>query len=241
MATKPTDLDAVRWLNNTTAASSSVVVNPTSGTKDNGFVAGAKGIAQYFNNLFRQLYLWMVWLDAFESDAHTWAALQTFNSGVTATHIITAEADIRHATRKIRLGPEQGISPTAGLLSVDVTFSGPPHWAPGTGNVVLFPIPCSIGDRITEVKAYVKGGAGSDLTMQILKVNGTQSAPTQVTTAATTSGSGDQLLTVNAGSTPAMANQTVATGEWYMVYFKAGATTADQRIYAVEVSMDRVA
>jgi len=240
MATKPT-LSKARWLNNTTAASGSVKVEPVEGIKDTGFVPGLKGIAQYFNNLFREMYLWFTYLDEFLSTANTWTALQTFNSGVTAVNVITAEADIRHATRKIRLTPADGLSPTSGLFSVDVTFSGPPHWAPGTGNVVMFPIPCSIGDRITEVKAYVKGGAGSNLTMQILKVNGTQSAPTQVTTAATTSGSGDQILTVNAGSTPAMANQTVATAEWYMVYFKAGATTADQRIYAVEVSIDRVA
>ena len=104
-------------------------------------------------------------------------------------------------------------------------------WTPSVNQEIAFALPVAVGETITSVRAWVKGGSGSNLSAQLMKTVGT-SAGASVTTAAVTSGSGDQILTLNLfDGTP----DTVGAAEWYSVLFTAGATTADQKIYGLEV------
>jgi hypothetical protein len=61
------------------------VVNPPSGKKDIGFDVAEKPPAQWLNWLLYNTYNWLVWLDAFETEAHTWTQLQTLQRGATLT------------------------------------------------------------------------------------------------------------------------------------------------------------
>jgi hypothetical protein len=74
---KPTVLP--EWATSGSAA----VVEPLIAEKQLGWVAATKPPAQWFNWWFKLVYQWIVWLDAFESTAHTWSAIQTFNSNAT--------------------------------------------------------------------------------------------------------------------------------------------------------------
>jgi len=76
MATKPATLP--EWATSGSAA----VLEPLLAEKQLGWVPGSRGPAQWFNWWMELVFEWMVWLEAFESDPHTWSALQTFNAGV---------------------------------------------------------------------------------------------------------------------------------------------------------------
>lgn len=56
------------------------VTEPSSGQKDSGYVDAQAPDAGELNWLLLNNYLWEVWLDAFESTAHTWTATQTFDA-----------------------------------------------------------------------------------------------------------------------------------------------------------------
>lgn len=58
------------------------ITEPLLAEKQTGFVAGTKPPAGWFNWILNLLYAWIVWLDAFESTAHTWSALQTFTGSL---------------------------------------------------------------------------------------------------------------------------------------------------------------
>ena len=103
-------------------------------------------------------------------------------------------------------------------------------WTPAVNQEIAFALPVAVGETITSVRAWVKGGSGSNLSAQLMKTVGT-SAGASVTTAATTSGSGDQILTLNLFDGD---SDTVGAAEWYSVLFTAGAVTADQKIYGIE-------
>lgn len=83
---KPTEL--TRWATDGGAD----VVEPGSGTKDAGYGDAAAPDAGELNWMLNRIYLWEVWLNAFESTAHTWSAAQTFNAavsfGVTGTSVV---------------------------------------------------------------------------------------------------------------------------------------------------------
>lgn len=74
MATKPSILP--RWASTLAAQ----ILEPTSGAKDTGWLAGERPTAQTINWLFNNLYQWATYLDEFLSTANTWVAVQTFNS-----------------------------------------------------------------------------------------------------------------------------------------------------------------
>lgn len=59
------------------------ITEPLLAEKQTGFVAGTKPPAGWFNWILNLLYAWIVWLDAFESTAHTWSAAQTFTATFT--------------------------------------------------------------------------------------------------------------------------------------------------------------
>ena len=84
MATKPLSSTLPRWAD-TVAGDPAKVSEPASGKKDIGWVVGEKPPAQWKNWLQLQIYNWLVWLDAFETEAHTWTQLQTLQRGATLT------------------------------------------------------------------------------------------------------------------------------------------------------------
>lgn len=79
MATKPTNL--AEWATDGGAA----VTEPTLPEKQTGWVVDTKPPAQWFNWWQKLVHQWVVWLDAFESEAHTWSATQTFATIVVTT------------------------------------------------------------------------------------------------------------------------------------------------------------
>lgn len=85
MATKPLSSTLPRWAD-TVAADPSKVSEPASGKKDIGWIVGEKPPAQWKNWLLLQCYNWLVWLDAFETEAHTWTITQTFGGGISVSN-----------------------------------------------------------------------------------------------------------------------------------------------------------
>jgi len=75
MATKPTNL--AEW-----ATGAAPIVEPTLPQKQAGWTPAFKPPAQWFNWWWNLVHLWIVWLDAFESEVHTWTAAQTFSARV---------------------------------------------------------------------------------------------------------------------------------------------------------------
>ena len=89
MATKPLSSTLPRWAD-TVAGDPSKVSEPPSGKKDIGWLVAEKPPAQWKNWLLLQTYNWLLWLDAFETESHTWTKLQTFTSSVLNNRAILA-------------------------------------------------------------------------------------------------------------------------------------------------------
>lgn len=68
---KPTNL--AEW-----ATAAAAIDEPSTPEKQAGWGVDTKPPAQWFNWWQNLVHLWIVWLDAFESTAHTWSATQTF-------------------------------------------------------------------------------------------------------------------------------------------------------------------
>ena len=85
MATKPLTATLPRWAS-TVTANPARYVDPPSGKKDIGWDVAEKPPAQWKNWLLYNTYNWLVWLDAFESEAHTWSATQTFGVGISVSN-----------------------------------------------------------------------------------------------------------------------------------------------------------
>lgn len=73
MATKPSNI--AEW-----GTGAAPIVEPTLPQKQAGWAVAFKPPAQWFNWWMKLVHLWIVWLDAFESEAHTWSAFQTFSA-----------------------------------------------------------------------------------------------------------------------------------------------------------------
>ena len=85
MAVKPLSSTLPRWAD-TVAGDPSKVSEPAAGKKDIGWLVAEKPPAQWKNWLQLQIYNWLVWLDAFETEAHTWTKTQTFGAGITVSN-----------------------------------------------------------------------------------------------------------------------------------------------------------
>ena len=69
MATKPGNL--AEWA----TGGSALITEPLLAEKELGWEPGKRPPAQWMNWWRKVVHLWIVWLDAFESEAHTWTAL----------------------------------------------------------------------------------------------------------------------------------------------------------------------
>jgi hypothetical protein len=87
MATKPSTTP--EWATGGGAA----VLEPLLAEKQLGWVPGSRGPAQWFNWWMRLVYQWMVWLEAFEAEAHTWTQQQTFNGAALLLRNATGGTD----------------------------------------------------------------------------------------------------------------------------------------------------
>lgn len=88
MATKPTNL--AEWSTDAGAP----VVEPSTPQKQAGWPVDYKPPAQWFNWWMELIHYWIVWLDAFESEAHSWTAIQTFDNAATFNAAINANATV---------------------------------------------------------------------------------------------------------------------------------------------------
>jgi hypothetical protein len=85
MAVKPLSSTLPRWAD-TVAGDPTKVSEPAAGKKDMGWLVAEKPPAQWKNWLLLQTYNWLVWLDAFETEAHSWTKTQTFGAGITVSN-----------------------------------------------------------------------------------------------------------------------------------------------------------
>lgn len=82
---KPSSSTLPRWAS-TVSADPARVVEPPAGKKDIGWDVAEKPPAQWKNWLLLQVYNWLSWLDAFETEAHSWTKTQTFGAGITVSN-----------------------------------------------------------------------------------------------------------------------------------------------------------
>lgn len=82
---KPSSSTLPRWAD-TVSANPARVVEPPAGKKDIGWDVAEKPPAQWKNWLLLQVYNWLSWLDAFETEAHSWTKTQTFGAGITVSN-----------------------------------------------------------------------------------------------------------------------------------------------------------
>ena len=141
MATKPLSSTLPRYAD-TVAGDPSKVSEPPSGKKDIGWVVGEKPPAQWMNWLLLQCYNWLLWLDAFETESHTWTKLQTFTASVLNTRAILATGNGSGSAIK-------GIGGAAG--------NGIEAEASGAGTYALY----GKGTAIGVIGVRGEGGAGS--------------------------------------------------------------------------------
>lgn len=121
MATKPTDLP--EWASGMLAD----IVNPTGAKKALGWVTGEKPPAQYFNWLLNNIYMWAIWLQAYEDEAHVWSKHQSFNEGITATRTLANN----HAVTATGNGTGAGVFSRGGSSGVGTRGEGMGATAPG--------------------------------------------------------------------------------------------------------------
>lgn len=86
MATKPSSLPL--W------STTGPITEPTTPEKQAGWTPGQKPPAQWLNWWQNLVYLWAVWLDAFETEAHTWSATQTFDGSVVFNNGLTVDGNV---------------------------------------------------------------------------------------------------------------------------------------------------
>lgn len=141
MATKPLSSTLPRWAD-TVAGDPSKVSEPPSGKKDIGWLVAEKPPAQWKNWLLLQCYNWLLWLDAFETESHTWTKLQTFTASVLNTRAILATGNGSGSAIK-------GIGGTAG--------NGIEAEASGAGTYALY----GKGTAIGVIGVRGEGGSGS--------------------------------------------------------------------------------
>lgn len=78
MAVKPSN--TAEW-----GTGAAPVTEPLLAEKQAGWPVAFKPPAQWFNWWMREVHRWVLWLDAFETDPHTWVGLQTFASANVTT------------------------------------------------------------------------------------------------------------------------------------------------------------
>jgi hypothetical protein len=164
---KPSSLP--RWAN-----VGGAIVEPSPGKKDVGWVPPERPGAQYFNWLLNLIYQWIVWLDGFLAEAHTWTGAATFQNGVTLN-----TAGTLSTTRNINCNSGADIVGSSG--SVINTFdSVTAGTLEGTTSVKTAEADIKHGDRITQLPASLALVSSS-----WAHLFGTSTTPDQITAGTT--------------------------------------------------------
>lgn len=150
----------------------------------------------------------------------TTASAVTINASGTASGgiLITAEGDVRHASRRMaihaaafqRIAPALANGPTLTL----------PNWASGTVNAdtVVASIPLAEGERMTGVEIYINRDAAASIVAKLWQAQSTGAAAVQLGTTQTSAlVGGDATLTI-------ACNEIAASGRSYFIECQIQAT-----------------
>jgi hypothetical protein len=129
MATKPTN--TVRW-----ADVSGSITEPASGKKDVGWESNevvAHGVLNWFLNLYHQ---WILWLDAFADELHTWTRKQTIAPSEAENGLVVtggANNNAIEATAGSGTGGHGVLGVGTGIYNGLIGQGGPSHTNPADG------------------------------------------------------------------------------------------------------------
>lgn len=190
-----------RWANVGAA-----VVEPSSGKKDVGWVAGERPPAQYQNWLQLWTYNWCEWLNStMESEAFTWTGAHIFSAAVT----LPANTLVNHGDRVLTqhlLDGEFGDwvlgTFAGGGLSIEST----------TNQAIKRSIRLHEGDKITSVSFGLSGDGVADLdvTISLQKADGSATIINPGGTPTTFTNPGAfSVQTINVTDTTLAANESI--------------------------------
>lgn len=184
---------------------------------------------------------------AITAAAATFSGLITANAGVTAgagQHVtVSGAGELKHGDRTLILPAAMGCA--AG------DAAGTDRWAfshsngaiadawvgtgTGTNNILGFAIPLRVGDRIKEVRAFIRDTSGGNtVSMQIRKSSNTDGNVQLGSTQTSAGGGTNQTLAVTG------LTETLASTEYVHVNVAADTTTdTTHHVYGVEVVYDR--
>lgn len=156
MATKPTNL--AEW-----ATGAAPIVEPSLPQKQAGWAPGTKPPAQWFNWWWKLVHQWIVWLDAFETEFHTWGAFQQFDEGV----LIERASGPSTALQVNQLGTGQAmvvVGTGAEAISAESPFGGVFGTAPVGSNAAGFGLKGQTDDAVAPaIRAIVNVATGLGL------------------------------------------------------------------------------
>lgn len=176
MSTKPTDLP--RWSD---VSPGTTTVEPASGTKDTGFLAGERPPAQTFNWLYYIIYLWIVWLNDGDVEFNTVETVDlTVTGEVTDDLVFAANKDVevsgtgsyKHGSKTVWYAASSALYLNEGGGAVaghsDWTLIGalsPGLYANSVNQFALIPLNAlKLLDKIETIKFFFKGNsAGAKL------------------------------------------------------------------------------
>lgn len=161
MATKPTN--KAEW-----ATGGASITEPLLAEKQAGWPVAFKPPAQWFNWWQKLVHQWILWLDAFETEAHTWTVLQTFNAGVLAASFGAAPGTpgirgtnaLAGATASAILGTNTAGTGASGVRGTSSSKTGYGGRFENTGNAGIAVFAQSNGTTIYALASGDYAGAG---------------------------------------------------------------------------------
>lgn len=202
MAAKPPATP--RWAN-----VGGLIVEPSAGKKDVGWLADDEPPAEYFNWYQNLAWQWLEYLKdgalignhsisgtlaiggTLDVDGST--ALQDFvaasgqvGGDFTATRLISPSR-LYHGPTSVAIPLGSGISGTGGASPWEFNSSGPPLWAgsPGAGATLWFGIPAVFGSRILEYRVKLRNTSGGSISTSLVRVGGVVPPATETQIGAT--------------------------------------------------------
>lgn len=158
MSTKPTTLP--RWGATAPGAITGVQLEPSEDKKTAGWVADERPPATILEWLFYTIYTWLVYL-----------ADGVFTGGV-SVDTLTISGGLIHGDRVLALPPHLGFAVTAGGAPAAFAAVGPESVTVAAGNTFYLPVALKTGDRIKAYSAMMQGDSTADVTIRLIKANG---------------------------------------------------------------------
>lgn len=147
------------------------IVEPTSGKKNVGNVAGERPPAQYLNWLFNLIYLWIVWLNDIVAPGSGSESISISSAGVLG-------ANGKHGDRKHLVNPRDwAVEDGTG----DVTYIRVNLGTADDTYLATAPLNLRVGDRVRSIVFYA--GGSNDWDFELRRVARATGAVTVVATA----------------------------------------------------------